>query len=472
MDYLIDQISYIPDSWKPGLKAQSMRLLRWSDWFCGLRDPYSILEENPSFLAAEIVSLVCGFLVFVHALRHGSRYWYLWVAILFHGINTECISYFMPDFESFWHAQSMVMLAGRRLPLHIVVTYGIFIYTASIAAKRLRLPWWAEGCAAGLGVVLIDLPYDIIGVKMLWWSWHDTDPNVADRMYHVPWTSYYFHAAFCCSFTWLLNGSRKLLLTPEYDWRSIGRELGCCLIAGLGTFWLGALQFIPMYHLFHDYFKIHTEVPTLIFLGFYGVVAWIGDRHAASTSRLPFSSQQPPSKSGGGKRQQHASKSGATAANGDNAATSSGGGGLLNWFDELFCMLLIWYVFLGLTAWGALPAAYRSTGLHEPIGACGTRRPVQTVSGMVLEKRAYLCTIDFHEPYYDFHCLKSLPKFKEGSGPLEWYTICGTSHNNWVEFVLVILWSCFAGLIIFYQLMSSGPIPKIPVLKRSKRKAD
>lgn len=73
----------------------------------------------------------------------------------------------------------------------------------------------------GLVVVLIDIPFDIMGIKLLWWTWHDTDPNVFDRMFWVPWTSYYFHATFASSFNFLFYGSRRLLTaTPGYqaDW--------------------------------------------------------------------------------------------------------------------------------------------------------------------------------------------------------------------------------------------------------------
>lgn len=47
--------------------------------------------------------------------------------------------------------------------------------------SRLRLPWWAEGPAVGLGAVMLDMPYDIMGIKLVWWTWHDTDPNIYQR---------------------------------------------------------------------------------------------------------------------------------------------------------------------------------------------------------------------------------------------------------------------------------------------------
>ena len=80
-----------------------------------------------------------------------------------------------------------------------------FIYTASVAASRLRLPTWAEPFAGlslfvllrsdqyslsfshlvGLMVVLIDIPYDIVSVKFVHWTWHDTDQNIYQRHYWV-----------------------------------------------------------------------------------------------------------------------------------------------------------------------------------------------------------------------------------------------------------------------------------------------
>jgi len=53
---------------------------------------------------------------------------------------------------------------------------------------RLKLPWWAEPFTVALADVLLDIPFDILGVKYLWWVWHDTDPNILDRSYNVPLT--------------------------------------------------------------------------------------------------------------------------------------------------------------------------------------------------------------------------------------------------------------------------------------------
>ena len=67
----------------------------------------------------------------------------------------------------------------------------------------------------GALVVVFDLPYDIMGIKMLWWTWHDTDVNIYDRHYYVPWTSYYFHSAFVAGMMFVFFGLRKLLISDK-----------------------------------------------------------------------------------------------------------------------------------------------------------------------------------------------------------------------------------------------------------------
>ena len=66
-------------------------------------------------------------------------------------------------------------------------------------------------CVVGLCVVLLDIPFDIVGIKQLFWTWHDTNPYIYDRYYHVPWTSYYFHASFAAGFMLLFNGTRDII---------------------------------------------------------------------------------------------------------------------------------------------------------------------------------------------------------------------------------------------------------------------
>ena len=41
----------------------------------------------------------------MHARRQGGRYYWLWWTTIFHGLMTECTSYWYEDIDNFWHAQ-------------------------------------------------------------------------------------------------------------------------------------------------------------------------------------------------------------------------------------------------------------------------------------------------------------------------------------------------------------------------------
>ena len=45
----------------------------------------------------------------------------------------------------------------------------------------------------------------------LFWTWHDTDPNLTDRLYGVPWTNYFFILTCFAGFYAVFYGVHKLL---------------------------------------------------------------------------------------------------------------------------------------------------------------------------------------------------------------------------------------------------------------------
>ena len=46
---------------------------------------------------------------------------FLWIGIVLHGLFVEAVSYWMPDIDSFWHAQGIFTFIGQRLPLYIIL---------------------------------------------------------------------------------------------------------------------------------------------------------------------------------------------------------------------------------------------------------------------------------------------------------------------------------------------------------------
>ncbi|CAH1793351.1 unnamed protein product [Owenia fusiformis] len=399
------------------------------NWLIAFRDPRDILEKHPSFLLCEVAFITFALLTLQHALKHGGRYKYLWIGTVLHGLTVESLSYFIPDIDNFWHAQSTVMLLGKRLPLHIMCVYPAWLYTAAIAVSRLKLKSWAEPFAMGLLVVMIDLPFDIMGIKLLWWTWHDTDPNIYDRHYWVPWTSYYFHATFASSFCFIFHGTRRLFSNTNNKWESASFpvELVCTLLPGIFSMPMGCLQFIPLYHTLHDVFHIHTEVCVFILLTTYTLIVWKSDRNPSPEAR------------------------------------SSKGikiDGLALHIVTHYCIYMYLVLF-------SQPEKNVSIGLHEPLGKCGIKEPVQTVSGMVLSKDKYLCKENYDEGYYDFHCLPGGKPPKDG---LDWYTVCGTPFPNHMEYICVIFFACALGLTVFYHIFFCSSAPEKPVSNGKSKK--
>ncbi|KAL4239964.1 hypothetical protein ACF0H5_000760 [Mactra antiquata] len=313
------------------------------DWFVRFRSPSEISKLHPDYLKMELSCFVCTFLTFIHAWRVGGRFKYLWVAVILHGLFVEAVSYWMPDIDSFWHAQGIVMFIGQRLPLYIICIYLVFIYTASVAVAHSGMKWWAQPFAVGLTVVMLDLPYDILGIKNLFWTWHDTDPNIYDRHYWVPWTSYYFHATFACSFTAVFHASHKLLAPSKKTYQNAGVviETVCMLLASMLGFPLGVIQFIFIYHPLHDTYGIHTEVCVMLLVVVYGVIIWQGDRSAERTAS-------------------HSKK----------------------WFlDEIMTEVILHYTYFLYLVFTSKPENNVVVGLHEPVGPCNETEPVMTPMG-------------------------------------------------------------------------------------------
>ncbi|KAL7635663.1 UNVERIFIED_CONTAM: hypothetical protein RMT77_013480 [Armadillidium vulgare] len=417
----------------PGYGVQYERLTfkdNW-DWFIHVQDPRDVFLAQPTYLISEFIFYTLGILTLIHSFLVGGRWKYFWLGTLIHGLTTESLSFFLPDIDNYWHSQTSVMLLGRRLPLHIAFLYPAFMYNAAYMVAHLKLAKWVQPMAAGLVEVLMDIPYDIMAIKFIHWTWHDTDPNIFDRHYWVPWTSYYFHLTFGTSFNFFLNFWRRTITGSDEDGRvsSVGKEILCAVLAGLCGMPGGVLQFIVLYHPLHDMLGIHTENCVFLIIAFYFLLVWEADRSSPTGSR----------------RQK-----------GDKTHWSVG---LL-----VLGLLLHYSLYLGMAVFGH-PEREVSMGLHEKPGNCSQISDVQTAFGLTLKKRTYLCLKDYDEKYFDFHCLKSPPK-----NGVEWYTICGTPFENREEYSTMILGITVTAIFIYYNLLfRSAPTIKYGPSKAEKK---
>ncbi|XP_058831323.1 uncharacterized protein LOC131689942 isoform X1 [Topomyia yanbarensis] len=378
-----------------------------SPWFVNFQDPSELYRAQPSYIWCQAAFLIGALLCLIHAFKRGGRWPYLFLGAICHGLFVELLTYYAPSIDNFWHSKTPIDFFGHRLPLYIIFLYPVFYYQAHWAVSKLHLKCrWSEHMAAGLLVVLIDLPYDIVSVKFVHWTWHDTDPNIADRHYWVPWNSYYFHATFAFAFSFLFHNVRKWTDRRQLErWQAgtVRAELAAVLAAALLSFPAGALLFIPLYHPFHDFYNVPGEVTALTLLFVFLTVLWKFDRK--SNRRLP-------------------------------EKLDTMGRALMVHLVIHYAAFFAMVIFLN-------PEEVVAAGLHEPIGDCQARTPVHTVL-KTLEKRTYLCVDDYDEKYFDFHCLNKLPK--DGA---YWYTICGTPFENRAEYVLVISLISFVAFMVF-----------------------
>lgn len=61
-----------------------------------------------------------------------------------------------------------------------------FMYWPVVASWRTEFTVFGKAALAGLLGGLTYGPYDMVGVKFLWWTWHDTYAGLRYRLLDVP----------------------------------------------------------------------------------------------------------------------------------------------------------------------------------------------------------------------------------------------------------------------------------------------
>ena len=183
-------------------------------WDLALQMPWQVFKspvqkwaEQPSFVLGEYLFIACAAALLGHALGQGEQrrqYLLAWFAALIAGTANDMFFMALPLVDNFWQAQATIMLTPR-LPLYIPCVYICFLYTPLVAVWRLNLPPLARAALTGLAASLFYAPYDIVGAKFLWWTWHDTDLPIANRILGAPMGSTMWVTTFGAAFSWLLN---------------------------------------------------------------------------------------------------------------------------------------------------------------------------------------------------------------------------------------------------------------------------
>ncbi|HET6582937.1 MAG TPA: hypothetical protein VFG69_05815 [Nannocystaceae bacterium] len=346
----------------------------------------------PSFLVGEYLFIALAIVALAHARSCGRAHVLAWIAALVAGTANDLFFMALPLVDNFWQAQATIMIT-RRLPLYIPCVYVCFMYLPWVAVRRLGLPALASAAATGLLAILFYAPYDIVGAKFLWWTWHDTDQPIANRILGAPIGSTMWVITFVTAWTGLLD--RVVARDPAVAPRTFAKALGLVALASTPIMMveIGLLQ------------QLDGGIP-----GIRGLVVVLVAHVAviAQGWRRRRPARDPPR-------------------------------------ADRWLRLALPLHFAALASIMAMfdPATHVSTGVHQTYGPCGVE--ARDITGHV--RHEYLCERDLDEDF-DFHCVDALP-----AAHTDWYTVCGRPHRSFATGMLAVAALGLAGGLAFAWLL-------------------
>ncbi|PAA69834.1 hypothetical protein BOX15_Mlig023060g1 [Macrostomum lignano] len=368
-----------------------------------ISSPKEQWQVLPTFLIGEYLFIFLAALALIHAIRQDRRHVFAWFASFLAGSSNDIFFMYLPLVDNFWQAQATIMLTPR-LPLYICCVYCTFMYFATVSAWRLGLPTLAEACLSGLMGIMIYMPYDIIGIKFLWWTWHDTDPPISYRMLGVPVGSTLWVITFTGTFSFLIR-------TVYLNWRrseAVAMVAVCLLSTPLMMVQMALLQLISW-----DRQGVPTLSSLMVGVGLYLVAI---ARQSPRRSLLkhpcgPFIRAAP-----------------------DFSINLA----LCCYYAALFCIM-----FFG------RPEDHVSDGIHQTYGPCRVEQ--KDFSGQV--RHRYVCERDMDEDW-DFSCPAA--KGELPADYSDWYVVCGRAHRNRPLWVAALAFYALLGSFTYSRILRFG----------------
>lgn len=432
-------------------------------------NPSEQWKVMPSFLAGELLFYAITVGALIHAARSfkitGSyNNLIIFVAALVAGTANDVFFMALPFANNFWQAQAMIMLTPR-LPLYIPCVYIAFMYYPTVSARlfvierRKNFPApsitpqtsfivrffktlftfqrLAIGIVSGIMAMLFYYPYDVTGAKFLWWTWHDTDAPIVQRINGAPASSTLWTLTFVAIFSVLVdyrldigsgnesvsssNGSRKSAPTASTPNDVSTFSLTTFISKLVTVLWPVALFSTPVMMMEMGVFQIFEPqgCPGYIALAIACTVFFIAEKftlyHQSETNDDAFQKEM---------SKNHYQRYG----------------------NNVFFMTNVVAYCVGLVIISLVfsPETHVSRGAHQLTGKCG----VEAIDITGNKRELYLCVSNFNEPY-DFHCVEPKSLIPQKDEQVEWYTVCGTPHASWLWFVWAIVWRV---VLVVYSL--------------------
>lgn len=377
--------------------------------FTHFKSLYSQWELMPTFLVGEYLFYILTLIALYHALRSGYWYTFIWFAALFTGTCNDIFFMFLPLVDNFWQAQATIMLS-ERLPLYIPCVYICFMYYSVVAAEQLSINVLSSATSAGVLALLFYGPYDVVGAHFLWWTWHETDPSVSQRLIGVPVGSSLWVLTFASAFYLLLQICKRLLRSRRFRNIIFAFALICILTTPLMLVQMFILQLIDQQH-----------IPTLSMLlsvaALYLTITFLGIVYSFMKNAVILKRER----------------------------------------SHIILMIATYGYFLTLSIIAIFgnPEKHISMGVHQTFGPCNITS--QDLLGHV--RRDFICDSDNDHNFY-LKCLNHNPKTYES-----WYPVCGKPASNmyflYGVLLLAVLGSfTYAGLYTNRKIYQPSPVFK------------
>lgn len=352
--------------------------------------------EQPSFVVGEYLFIALAVLALIDARRSGRKHLLAWLGALVAGTANDVIFMALPLVDNFWQAQATIMLTPR-MPLYIPCVYVCFMYYPTVSLWRLELPPAARAMATGLLASVFYAPYDIIGAKFLWWTWHDSDPRIAHRLLGAPIGSTMWVISFVAAFAYLLD--RAVARDPAVAPRTFVR--GLAWVAGASSL-LMVVQMTPLQQLDGGVPGVRSLAALVMIYAVVIARGWRG---------------------------------GAALAPGRDRLLHAG--------------VVAYFLTLGAIMGVSRPETHVATGVHQTYGPCN----VAATDFTGLTRYEYLCADDYDEDFR-FDCVAERPTHGE-----RWFTLCGRPHGNFALWLGAVAALATVGLALFSYLLLRTPRP-------------
>ncbi|KAF0686580.1 Aste57867_21623 [Aphanomyces stellatus] len=397
--------------------------------------PLQLVFDNPSLVMMELVSFFLFLMSCIHAQGSPRRTQLLLGGLVaFHTLLLG-LGQVDPHVAITWHSQAIVMLFHRHVPLYLVLLHASFYYLsvpssfsdssshrrAYISTLKMHLHFSASIAAMGLISLAVVLPAEIVGAKLIWWTWHDTDPTLVDRFLNVPIAVLISHFVSASSF-FLCHELFRSHWTPGFVYQLAATHTEHAVVVGaiLASIPTTLLHFGLAFQLLHDVVGLssHTILGCLVVVSFQ--LIWSSDRRGHMEHALvPWHYDG---------EWHHA------------------------WYDHaLLQALFLYLVVTPVLVLVLKPTHLVSLGYHQLLGDCTTTSSYTTVLGTTHTRFTYLC----HRHYDEAFSFCGAPASQlHVHDP--WYKICGVDYEatSFAHYLVVLVVANTCLVMLFRDIFS------------------